>query len=422
MLQEININNFLEKLYYERLDNGLRVFLVPLKYKKSFYATLFTKFGGKDLDFRVNGKDYHVPSGVAHFLEHKLFEGCRVSPFKFYSKSGTDVNADTNHERTRYYFWGSYNFNSNLRYLIKWLNTFNISDSKVEKEKGIILEEASMNRDRPNRVLYDRLLNNVLISDNYRSKVIGTDEDIKSITKEDLNLCYDTFYNPSNMCLVAVGNFNKDKAIKIIKEEYSKCSYKKVNYELILKDEPDKVFKKHETVYMDVDVPKVGVMFKMNRKLFDIGLDKYFLGYYLYMLFLIGCGDTSDFYENLFNGGYFASASFDLNEIESHYLPSFYATSKCPLELIKKLKSYLKDIELKEEDFIRAKKTWIASEVKMIESVSATIENIVSDIVDYNEYKNNRINDIKSLSFDTLLKVKECLSFDNYSAVIIQKD
>ena len=421
-MEEININNFDEKLYYEKLSNGLRVFLVPFKYKKNFFATLVTKFGGKDLDFIVNGTKHSVPSGTAHFLEHKLFEGSKSSPFKFYSKSGTDVNASTNYECTKYYFSGNYNFYSNLKYFVNWLNTFSISDDKVEKEKGIILEEASMYKDNPTRVLYEKLLCNTLVNNNRKLKVIGTDQDIKSITKEDLELCYKTFYNPSNMCLVIGGNFNKDKAFEIIKNEYSKYSYEKIDYKLIVSDEPDNVSLKDEVIKMDVDVPKVGISYKVNKKLFNIGLDKYFLDYYLYMIFSIGCGQTSDFYEKLFNEGYFTSTSFEWNEIESHYLLSFYATSNFPLKLIEKLKDYLKNIELKEEDFIRTKKTWIASEVRMIDSINSTVKNIVDDIIDYDSYKNNRIDDIKSLTFDNLLKVKDCILFDNYSTVIIQKD
>ena len=107
-MKEININNFDEKLYYEKLDNGLEVFLVPYDNTKSFYVSATVMFGGKDRIFKVNDKEYHIPTGIAHFLEHKLFER-ENNPFEFYMKSGTEVNASTNDDITSYYFYGNNN-------------------------------------------------------------------------------------------------------------------------------------------------------------------------------------------------------------------------------------------------------------------------------------------------------------------------
>ena len=92
-MKEININNFEEKLYFDKLDNGLLVYLVPLKNKKNFYVSFGTKYGNYNSKFKVNNKIYEMPSGIAHFLEHKLFEKEKENPFDFFAKSGTDVNA-----------------------------------------------------------------------------------------------------------------------------------------------------------------------------------------------------------------------------------------------------------------------------------------------------------------------------------------
>ena len=103
-MREININNFEEKLYFEKLENGLLVYLVPLKNKKNFYVSFGTKYGNYNSKFKVNDKTYEMPSGIAHFLEHKLFEKEKENPFDFYAKSGTDVNAGTSIFYTNYYF------------------------------------------------------------------------------------------------------------------------------------------------------------------------------------------------------------------------------------------------------------------------------------------------------------------------------
>ena len=183
-MKEININNFDEKLYYEKLDNGLEVFILPLSNTKSFYVSLSVKFGGINRLFKVNGKEYTVPTGIAHFLEHKIFER-EENPFNFYLKSGTDVNASTNNDNTTYFFYGNSNFDDNLRYLLNWVTHFSITKEQVEKEKGIILEEASMYKDVPDRILYEKLSQNIYVNHPYKDKVIGTDSDIKSINKEE---------------------------------------------------------------------------------------------------------------------------------------------------------------------------------------------------------------------------------------------
>ena len=115
-MKKININNFEEKLYYEKLNNGLEVFMVPMRYKKNYHVMLGTKFGGKILTFEENNQKHRVPTGVAHFLEHKLFENEEKDPFAFYLESGTDVNAVTTYDYTAYYFNGNKNLSRNLKF------------------------------------------------------------------------------------------------------------------------------------------------------------------------------------------------------------------------------------------------------------------------------------------------------------------
>ena len=131
-MKKININNFNEKLYYEKLQNGFLVYMVPLKDKRSYKINLGIKYGNSYTDFEMDNKKYHTPSGVAHFLEHKLFERENgISPFEFYSKSGTSVNASTSILYTNYYCTGNNNFNENLEYLLNWIKEINITDENV---------------------------------------------------------------------------------------------------------------------------------------------------------------------------------------------------------------------------------------------------------------------------------------------------
>ena len=418
-MKKINIYNFEEKLYYEKLNNGLEVFMVPMRYKKNYHVMLGTKFGGKILTFEENNQKHRVPTGVAHFLEHKLFENEEKDPFAFYLESGTDVNAVTTYDYTAYYFNGNKNLSRNLKFLINWISKFSITDEKVEKEKNIILEESHMYNDNPTRSIYNKVYENSFISDSRKYKVIGSDEDIKKITKNDLELCYNTFYNPSNMFLILVGNINPEKTIKLIEEEYENKKFKKIDVKIINENEPDEVSKEYEEITLNIEIPKYAILYKINKNNFkDLNIDTYYLYYYLYMVLSLSFGATSNFYEYCYMNKIISNASYQLNDTNSHYLIELYTDTEDPGRVDKEIKEYVKNIKINKEDFERLKKTWISSEVKMIYSVSTTLYNIMGDILDYGEFKNNKIDDIKSLDYEKLIEVLKCIKFDKYSVVV----
>lgn len=420
-MKKININNFEENLFYEKLDNGLEIYMVPLPNKKNYYALFGTRFGGINLEFKSNNKLYKVPGGIAHFLEHKLFEQ-EESPFEFYGKTGTDVNAMTTYNYTGYYFIGNNSFYDNLKYLLNWITNFHITDEQVEKEKGIILEEARMYLDNPDRVLYEKIKENSLQSSNYRKKVIGSLDEIKSITKEDLNLCYKSFYNPNNMFILITGDFDPYKTIDIIKEELK--GFKSNNtIEKIYNKEEDKVSKEYEVVKLPVENTKIAISYKMNKNLFNI--DKYNLDYYLQMILTLHFGSSSAFKEYLLNKELFISFGYNVTDIKTHYLIEFYMSTKKEKEIIEELTNYIsniKNIKLKEEDFIRIIKTWVASEVRMIDNTNVTLYNMLDDILEYNTYKYDSIKDKRKLDFNTMLQVLNECDFTNKSILVIKND
>ena len=264
-MKEININNFEEKLYFEKLENGLLVYLVPLKNKKNFYVSFGTKYGNYNSKFKVNDKTYEMPSGIAHFLEHKLFEKEKENPFDFYAKSGTDVNAGTSIFYTNYYFSGNNNYNENLKYLLKFVTNLEITEKDVEKEKGIILEEARMVSDNPNRLLYDKTRENAFFKDPYKYKVIGEKKEIKSITKKDLEICFNAFYRPDNMFIIAVGNIDKDETIKIIKEELKDFKNDNKKIEKLYYEEDDEVFIPYEEIKLKTETTRLSLNYKVNK-------------------------------------------------------------------------------------------------------------------------------------------------------------
>ena len=211
-------------IYHGTLSNGLRYYIVPKKANNNFYVTLSTDYGSNQIEFIPYGekKLKKVPAGIAHFLEHKMFESeDDVDPFSLFDQNGANANASTDNVKTTYLFSGTTNFEENLKILLNYVNKPYFTDENVEKEKGIINQEIDMCDDSCVRKAYDHILANTFIKNSIRIPTIGTKESIDTITKEDLYTCYNTFYQPSNMFLVITGNVDVEKTNNIKKSKYS---------------------------------------------------------------------------------------------------------------------------------------------------------------------------------------------------------
>jgi len=416
-MKEININNFDEKLFYEKLDNGFEIFLVPLKNKSNYRISMGVKYGNCYTDFIVDDKKIHTPSGVAHFLEHKLFEREEgLAPFDFYSKSGTSVNAGTSIKYTNYYCVGNNNFNENLEYMLNWITKIYITDETVEKEKGIILEEERMYIDNPDRVLSEKSRFNLFINDPYGKKVVGTEEDIKSITKEDLITCYNNFYTPNNMFLIITGNFNKEEAINIIRDNFNKIEKVNKKQKKIKVEEPDKVRSSFEEVKLNVATPKISLNYKINKKQFN--MDDYRLSIYMSIILRLAFSDTSLFFEKGLEENLFIDLTYYFDITDNHVIISFEIISDKE-DVTSKVEEELKNIALEEKDFKRIISCLIANEVKTVDNVNMISYDIFDDLIYYGSYKNEKIKDLKSLKFDELLKIKSKINVKNKCIVKI---
>ena len=200
--------------------SGLKIYLMKIKGVSSTRAIFGTKYGSIDTCFSKNGqKPICVPEGIAHFLEHKLFESEGVDAFELFSKTGAYSNAYTSFDRTCYLFNCTENLEENLKILLGFVQSPYFSKETVEKEQGIIGQEIQMYLDAPDwRILFNLL--SALYSENpVRIDIAGTRESISKITAELLYSCYETFYNPSNMFLVLAGDFDEDRVLEIVESE-----------------------------------------------------------------------------------------------------------------------------------------------------------------------------------------------------------
>lgn len=409
-------------VYSEKLDNGLEIYLVPFKNFKRYFITYATKYGSLITEFTPHGakKEIKVPNGIAHFLEHKMFEQEDGSdPFNFFGKSGSYVNASTGYESTRYICSGTESFEENLKYLINFVNSPYFTDENVEKEKGIIIEELNMYKDNPESALDNTSKWNLFHNDPHRFDIGGEVEDVKSITKEDLYLCYDNFYQPNNMFILIVGNFPVEKTVQIIKEKLgSKENINKGLPKVKKYNEPYSVRKEREVVPFNIEVSKLAYMLKLKKNSFKMD-DDYKLDLYLNIILKILFGGTSLFSEeakldDLFNSFYY---SFDTTY--DYIVINFYAESTKQNELLQRIKDTLtkRDSILNEEDFRRSKKVLIANKIKASCYIDAVSDNLYEDLINYKKIIYNKVDIIRAADYNTLLGVSKSISLDNNAIV-----
>ena len=419
-MKKINLKNLDVTLYTEILPNGLEIYMVPYKNKKNYYVSFGTRYGSDVLEFTDGKKNYKPPLGVAHFLEHKMFEQeSGEDPFSFYAKSGTDCNACTSCTYTQYMFWGTKNFNKNLEYLLKFVTHPYFTDQNVKKEKGIIAEELKMYADMPACKLELKLRESLYKNSPRRNDIGGTVAEINKITKEDLYACYNSFYIPSNMFLLVTGNFDPDIACEIIRNELDSNDKRKVP-KIKKVVEPVKVNNEKEVIKGNVETPKIGVGLKISTKSFS--MDKYELSLYLDMLSTIVFGDSSIFMERVRDKKIVTDLHAGWENIDG--ISTMYVTGSSvkPDDLISEITSEFNNVNLDEESFNRIKKVWIAREIKGVDDIENMADNLCYDVIKYRKVINNKIDVIKNMKLKILKDMIKKIDFRNYSIVKLEKE
>lgn len=420
-MKKIDLIGLDQSVYFEKLDNGLEIYMIPYQNKSNYAMHYITKYGSIQTTFIPYGKKEKrtVPDGIAHFLEHKMFEQeDGVDPFTFASKTGTYSNASTNFECTRYYFEGNQAFEENLDYLLDFVGSPYFTDENVEKEKGIIAEEIKQYDDEVEWTFEEELKKALLQKDNHRIDIAGTVESINKITKEDLYDTYYTFYQPSNMFLVISGDFDKDKALATIKNNKT---LEKANSNFLIKvfseEEPLKVNEEKVELELPVATTKVGYGIKISLDDVD---NKYLFDLYIGMMLNIKFGLSSLFREKLKADKLMTSFYIEREIIGNYLIISFKADSSNPDELVKAIKKELETYDVTEEDISRLKKVWISSEVMMIDNINMTLENVIDDIIRYGKIISNRVEIYRSLNKKEYDDIISKVDFSNSSTLIIK--
>ncbi|MGJ7036110.1 EF-P 5-aminopentanol modification-associated protein YfmH [Anoxybacillus eryuanensis] len=304
-MKVIRYDQLQEQLFYERLNNGLAVYILPKKEFNKTYATFTTKYGSVDNCFTPYGKTSmkKVPDGIAHFLEHKLFEKEDGDVFQTFSKQGASANAFTSFTRTAYLFSSTTNVEENLETLLDFVQEPYFTEQTVEKEKGIIAQEIRMYDDNPDWRLYFGTIESMYHNHPVKIDIAGTVESISHITKDLLYECYETFYHPSNMLLFVTGPVDPLTTLEQIRNNQTKKTFRlPTEIERFQYEEPSHVAREKHVIEMNVQTPKCLVGIKAKH-VYAKGKEKLkhecAMGLLLDYLF----GKSSPHYERLYQQG-----------------------------------------------------------------------------------------------------------------------
>lgn len=409
-----------QEVITETLDNGLKIFLMPFKNRKNYSINYMTIFGAAIDKFKVNGKVCAPPSGVAHFLEHKMFEQeTGEDPFEFFSKTGSDANASTGYKSTSYTVEGTNNIEENLEFLLNYVNSPYFTDENVEKEKNIIVEEINMYSDEPESRMYNESSKAIFKRHPMRIDIGGTEESVRKITKDDLYSCYNAFYIPSNMYLFISGNFDAESILKVIRNN-KLLNEKKNNpaVSVIRPNEPLEVNKRKIELKLD-NVVKPKMIFTLKIALKDLHFeDKYKFVLLTTFIYDILYGSASIFKEEALSDNLFTEFVASKMVIDDFLLIEFMAESSSPEKLKEKIVEYFNNKEITKDDVERYKKTYISSYVLSSDRVQSTLNDVIESVVDYGDVIYDKINIIRSITLDDVLLAKSKIDIDNSSLVV----
>ncbi|MDE3838583.1 peptidase M16 [Bacillus methanolicus] len=374
-MKKITFDQLQEELYYEKLENGLDVYILPKKGFNKTYATFTTKYGSVDNTFVPLNKNEFitVPDGIAHFLEHKLFEKEDGDVFQQFSRQGASANAFTSFTRTAYLFSSTSDVELNLETLINFVQDPYFTEKTVEKEKGIIGQEITMYDDNPDWRLYFGLIENLYQNHPVKIDIAGTIESISEITKDMLYECYYTFYHPSNMLLFVVGPVDPKKIMnQIIANQSKKTYHNQPEIKRQFPDEPKESAEKKKVLKMNVQTSKCLFGIKaldVNQSGEQMLKKELTINVMLDVLF----GKSSNNYHELYNEGLIDDTfSYDYTQEQGFGFAMVGGDTNDPDKLAEKLeKMFINAKEgniFTEENLERAKRKKIGSFLRAINS------------------------------------------------------
>lgn len=379
LIESLNIK---EKAYTQKLENGMTVIVIPKNTTNKKYVIWGVKFGSIDNHFKLNEEEVYIPDGVAHFLEHKMFEQPNgTNSLDTLMALGIEANAYTTNDHTAYLFECTDHFYEGLDELMNYVQNPYFTDENVEKEKGIISQEIRMYDDDPGWQLYMSVLDCLYKNNPIKIDIAGSVDSIKNITPEILYKCYNTFYAPNNMTLVLCGDFEPNKILDDIKNRLTReMTHDKL--ERIYPEKEKEINKKSIQKNMNVSMPLFGIGFK-DIKGMDDDIVKKHIAIEILLNMLIG--KSSELYKKLYNDGILLEEpdmDYEFSKEYAHVVIS--GQSENPDEINKMLKEEIKSCKrngISPEHFERIKKKVYGDYVIEYNSISDIARMFLADSI-----------------------------------------
>ena len=340
-----------EMVYRTRLSNGLTVALLPKKEFKEVYGSVTVQFGSVDtLVTEVDGYVKQYPAGIAHFLEHKLFERENASDLmSAFTSLGADSNAFTSFTKTSYLFSATDHFLENLDLLDELVTSAHFTEDSILREQDIIQQEREMYQDDPDSCLFFSTLANLYPGTPLATDIVGSEESISQINLTNLQENFTRFYKPVNMSLFLVGDFDVERVQNYFDSKELKYSdvQKVAREKLLLQD-----VKQTDTMRMEVSSPKLAIGVRGKREVAEADCYRYHI--LLKLLFAMMFGWTSDRFQKLYESGKIdASLSLEVEVTSRFHFVMLTMDTKEPVALShqfkKAIRNFTKDLDITED-------------------------------------------------------------------------
>ncbi|MGV2620118.1 pitrilysin family protein [Halobacillus sp. ACCC02827] len=374
-MEELVYKQLNETVYQETLDNGLKVFLLSKPEMAKTFGIFTTNYGSIDQTFTPIGQteEVTVPEGIAHFLEHKLFEKEDRDVFQDFTKLGASANAFTSFTKTAYLFTATSQIEKNVNILLDFVQDPYFSEASVEKEKGIIAQEIRMYDDQPDWRAFFGTIQSLYHNHPVKVDIAGTVDSIQDITKDDLYTCYETFYHPSNMTLFVAGNFEPQAMMELIRSNQDKKEFPDApEINRSYPEEPAAVSMKEHSITMPVTTAKAMVGVKENvsgltgqQLLRNELLSGMILDYYF--------SRSGIFYEELYQQDLIDDSFQFETELDQHFgFTILGGDTRKPDEMAARVKEMLHELKterISDEDFLRMKRKKIGQFMRALNSL-----------------------------------------------------
>jgi predicted Zn-dependent peptidase len=393
------VDAFQETLYTKTLDNGLRVVIVPKPAFKRTYVTATLRFGSKHLNAPQGGA---YPAGIAHFLEHKMFELPDGDGGSLFARLGASTNAFTSFDKTTYLFRTIEHVEEATCLLLDMVQSLTIDDASVEKEIGIIQEEIRMYEDMPDSVIFWRTMHNLFVDHPLSYDIAGSVESVEAITADALRECHQTYYHPSNTLLVMVGPLDPEHMIQVIEANQQAKSFVDVTIPEPAPYEA-KIRKAYDTITNLEAADKLMVAYKQSPEVYQGHHLRYRFAMTIYLDILFG--EASDFNERLIDAGVINDSFSAFSFVEPDMAIVFFGgDTKKPDVLFDEIQATL-HVELSDDEIKTVQRRMLGSFIRGLHSLESIAHDITNfDVVDADVFE--AIDLIQSLTAEDVRQMK----------------